>query len=369
MNTLHKQFSDALKREGKTITTYYTSESVKCLFRMNNDNNNTTNHITIFYDITAPIKQGQLLTYGGKNYITLNQESVENDTYYKSALLECNLLLPVINNSKRYDIPCYMYNLTSPTVIENNVITTLDGKGEIITESTEMIKNIDISGKNIVNIIGGWYKVQNTYNIGGISHVFIERDVKPADVYSFTLTSDANSYIEGSTTQLTASASKNYTEDTTATITYSTSDEKIATVDSTGLVTFISIGNVIITATWTEQTLTDSVSLSVVADPNAPAYTFKLICSNPSNEITLGSSSYRTFTPTLMNGTTPVTFTPVWTFNYNGMSQSDFTITYDGILCKIKVAENYDIIGNTLRVICTTDDGKYSAFIDAMLVI
>ena len=368
MNTVYTQFQQALKREKQYITTYYDNIQYPCLYRKVDDCKNTNNHIEIFYDVATPINQGQLLIRGGKAFIVINKESVENDTYYKSTIKECNLTVPITIGGVLKQIPCYSYELSSAYTESNKVISIVDGNGEIITELIDELANTNYIGTGL-RIMGGYYKVANMYNLDSIVHLMIERELTPPDEYSFTLTSDANSYIEGSTTQLTASASKNYTEDTTATITYSTSDEKIATVDSTGLVTFISIGNVIITATWTEQTLTDSVSLSVVADPNAPAYTFKLICSNPSNEITLGSSSYVTFTPTLMNGSTPVTFTPVWTFNYNGMSQSDFTITYDGILCKIKVAENYDIIGNTLRVICTTDDGKYSAFIDAMLVI
>ena len=367
MNTLKKQFSDALKREGKSITTYYTSESVKCLFRINKDYNNTTNHITIFYDIDSPIKQGQLLTYGGKNYITLNQESIENDTYYKSSLLECNLQIPVVINSVTRHIPCYSYELNSAYATSNNVLTVVDGNGEIITELIPELSATAYIDKGF-RIMGGYYKVANMYNLDGIVHLMIERGTMPADTYSFTLTSDANSYIEGETTQLIAMAMINDVQDTTATITYSSDNETVATVDSNGLVTLIGVGSVVITATWVERTLTKTLGLSVIADPNVENYTVEV---TSSGELTVGGFT-RTFYPTLKdNNGTEVEFpaTPVWTFDYNGMSPSDFTITYDGNNCKIKVAENYDLIEKILRVICTTADGKWTGYKDNMIVV
>lgn len=367
MNTIYTQFQQALKREKQYITTYYDNMQYPCLYRKVDDYKNTSNHIEIFYDVATPIKQGQLLTHGGKAFIVINKESVENDIYYKSVIKKCNLTIPVIIGGVLKQIPCYSYELSSAYNISNNIIRFVDGKGEIITELIpELSNNIYINTG--LRIMGGYFAVVNTYDIDGIVHIMLEKRVSPADTYSFTLTSDKTSYIAGDTTQLTALAMINYTQDTTATITYSSSNETIATVDDNGLVTFIGDGNATITATWVEQLLTDSVSFLVSANPSAKSYTITI---TQSGELTVGGV-VRTFYPTLRDNTgtvIPFPTTPVWTFDYNGMPTSDFTITYDGNNCKIKVKENYDILGMTLRVICTTADGKWTGYIDAVVTV
>lgn len=344
MNTIKKQFSDALKREGKTITTYYKSESVKCLFRKNNDNNNTDNHITIFYDVSAPITQGQLLSYGDKQYITLNKESVDNDIYYKSSLLECNVIFK--------NIPCYAYKL-SLGLDQGTTISTIDGNGELITEHTSTVENFAI-GDTPYNIMNRWFNIVNTYNISGISHLILKVTVQPADNFALNITSSGTGLNAGDTSQITASCTNNGNVLTGQTVTYGSSDATIATVDSTGLVTALKAGTVTITGTWTEKSLTDTIDYTITGG-STPAYTFNLICSNPANEITLGGVSYRTFTPSLWDGSTAIAFTPTWNIDYNGIAESNFTINYDTVpTCKIKVAYNESLLGKTFTVTCST---------------
>ena len=357
MNTIQKQFSDALKREGKTITTYYKNETVPCLFRKNNDNNSTDNHITIFYDVSAPISQGQLLSFNGKCFITLNKETIENDYYNKSALLECNIDLPIVINGRIKNIPCHVGELQSPTVIEGKVITTLDGRLEIMTESKDEINNIEIDTK--FNLVGGYYELKNKYNKSGISYLYVERTLESPKEYLFEITSDNTEYTKGTTTQLTAKPTINGAIDETAHITYSSSDETVAKVDDNGIITFIAEGSVIITGTWIEQSLTDTLTLSVVAGiPDTPNYTMSITAND---ELAVGMTS--TFTPHLKDdGGAEQPFTAVWDINYNGIDKSYLNLTYSDNLCKVKVDDNaYDIIDMDLILTCTTDDGLYSA--------
>lgn len=105
-------------------------------------------------------------------------------------------------------------------------------------------------------------------------------------------------------------------------------------------------------------------------EPKPPVEGYSVTVST-TGDLIAGSSIFRTFTPILKDNTgTVVEFTsiPTWTFDYGGMSPTDFTITYDGNLCKIKVVENYDYVGKTLRVICTTVDGLYSGYVDVLIM-
>lgn len=362
MNTLKKQFSDALQREGKNITTYYTSELVKCLFRINKDYNKTDNHITIFYDIDSPIKQGQLFTYGSKNYLTLNQESIENDTYYKSSLLECNLEIPVVINSVTRQIPCYSYDLSSAYNIANNIISFVDGKGEIITELIPELSN-GIYINTGLRIMGGYFDVVNTYDIDGIVHIMLKKNVSPPDLYALEITTDLSDYKVGDTATITANPTVNGIPQTDQTITYITSDETLATVDADGVITFLGVGTVVITGIWVEHSeIKDTLSL-VISEADTPPVENTLTITASSDELIMGSSTPVTFTPTLKDGSgNVVDFTAKWTFNYNDMPTNYFVITYVGNQCKIKaIDEIYDAIGKYLVLTCTTGDGLYSA--------
>lgn len=96
---------------------------------------------------------------------------------------------------------------------------------------------------------------------------------------------------------------------------------------------------------------------------------YKILISANGN-LYAGSTTPRTFVPTLLDSSnTSIPFTALWTFNYNGMKESDFTITYADNQCKIKVVEKYEYIGNYLTLICTTSDGLYSSSYDALITI
>lgn len=362
MNTLYTQFKQALKREKQSITTYYNNVTYPCLYRKVNDKEDKE-YLTIYYEKDIPIQQGQLLSHGGKHFITLNKESVENDTYYKSSLLQCNLILPVVVNQVKNNIPCYAYNMTSPMIISNDIINTLDGKCEVITENTTTTNNILL--ESIYNVMGGYFKVQNKHDISGISHIFIERTAKPPENYGFDMITDATEYIEGTTTIVSTQATINDVIDDTASIEFTSSDTLIAIVDTKGIITFIKSGSVVITARWVQKNLSDTVNLTVKADVPVLKNTFTLKCSNTANQIYIGSN--RTFTASLRDGSgVGVPFTPVWSYNWNGMLSSKFTITTIATTIvgdnkiKIAVVDDVALLGKTGTVTCTTSDGLYS---------
>lgn len=356
MNTVKNQLMDSLKREGKTIETYYTKEKFRCIFRKNRDNNSTTEHITIYYETTAPVKQGQLLTFLSKEYLVLNKESVENDTYFRSSLLECNLKIPVTINYIPYQIPCYAYKLSSAKVIEGDVLTTLDGNGEIITEATEPIININISGDKVMRIMGRWFKVINAYNLNGIGHIFTEITTAQPDDYKLLLTV-ANTNVEIDTTsQITALTLNRDEVVENQIITFSSSDTSIAIVNTNGIVTFLKNGTVVITGTWVEKNLTNAISYTVTGGVIQYNYTMTI---TPSGSLSVGGIA-RTYRPKLFNeNNIELTgWTATWSFNYGTDIMADrFIVTYDGNNCLVKVASDtdYNLVGKTIVLTCTDE--------------
>ena len=368
MNTIYTQFQQALKREKQYITTYYDNIQYPCLYRKVDDYKNTSNHIEIFYDVATPINQGQLLIRGGKAFIVINKESVENDTYYKSTIKECNLTIPVTIGGVVKQIPCYSYDLNSAYTTSNNILTIVDGNGEIITELIPELSATAYIDKGF-RIMGGYYKVANMYNLDGIVHLMIERELTPADEYALEITTELSEYKVGETANITANPTINGTPQTGQTFAYTSSDETLATVDNDGVITFLGVGTVTITGIWVEHSETKDTLSLIISEADAPPVENTLTITASSDKLIIGSSTPVTFTPTLKDGNgNAVDFTAVWTFNYNGMPTNYFVITYVGNQCKVKaIDEIYDAIGKTLVLTCTTSDGLYSATHEIMI--
>ena len=359
MNTIQKQFSDALKREGKTVTTYYKNETIKCLFRINKDYNNTDNHVTIFYDIDSPIKQGQLLTYGGKVFIVLNQETVENDIYYKSSLTECNVIVPLVSNSVIQNIPCYAGDLYSPIVSNGKVIDVIDGRVDVFTESTDFVNNATLNSQS--RFMGGYYDLENIANKSGITYLYFQRGLAPEHTYSLELISDNDTYEIDTTTQLTATAKMDGLTDTGATIVYTSSDDLLATVDSTGSVTFKAEGVVTITAIWLEQNIQKSLELTITETAIPESYIVEITAPDISNdEIKLGLTC--TFTGTVKDNLGNVVSPVNLVFNIDTNYGGKVTLTDKGNgTCTIKVNNDaYDLIGNKFTLTCTDTISGFS---------
>lgn len=365
MNTVYSQFKQALKREGKTITTYYTNETYPCLFRINKDKNREEQFLTIFYDANTPIHQGQLLTYGGKIFITMNSESVENDIYRKSDLLECNTRVIVGINTIGYVVPCFSSDLKSPLPSEGKVITTIDGNIDLMTEDCELARNILINNRYV--LMGGSYQVINKLYKAGIYYFYLQRITMAEPVYTFDLTSSGIEFKVDETTQVTALPYVDNITDPLATITYTSSDDTIATVDSNGVVTFISGGEVTITATWVEQNLSDTITFTVKEDtPTSYIITITGDWENDSTKLGLTYNATATMKDNLGN---PVVMTnPVYSLNTNYSGKVVLTDNGDGT-ATIKVdSKAYDLVGNQYILTCMDMGSGFSNSVTLTIV-
>lgn len=257
------QYKRTMEREGNILTTYTGGAEFKAFFRINNDNKNQRETIVIYYDVTAPVRPGTLVMYGYGVYVALNRETVENDVYYKSTLVKCNGVYNE-NSGAVMNVPFYSDNMKSSVSVGNSVITTLNGYIEIITEENSLSKKIKIDQK--FNEFGRTFKVCNLYSIDGILHIIAEVYSNMTPTYTYSVVIDGTpttSLKTGETVQLTATTYMGETITTGATLDWTSSDNTIATVDGTGLVTCVSEGTVTITCTWVEQDVKGIVSINV----------------------------------------------------------------------------------------------------------
>lgn len=96
-----------------------------------------------------------------------------------------------------------------------------------------------------------------------------------------------------------------------------------------------------------------------------------ILCNNPDNELIVGSTIYRTLTPTFYNSdkTIDTGIIPVWEFIYPIGFESDFTVVYDGNQAKIKVKENYDLLGLVVLVNIMSSNGGYGGSTELKIMI
>lgn len=290
------QYKRTMEREGKILTTYTGGAEFKAFFRINNDNENQRETIVIYYDVTAPVRPGTLVMYGYGVYLALNRETVENDVYYKSTLIKCNGVYNE-NSGAVMNIPFYSDNMKYSVSVGNNTITMLNGNIEIITEENSLSKKIAIDQK--FNEFGRTFNVCNLYSMDGILHIIAEVYSNMTPTYTYSVVIDGTpttSLKTGETVQLTATTYKGETITTGATLDWTSSDNTIATVDGTGLVTCVSEGTATITCTWVEQDVKETATINILNnEPVTPTgYTYTI-----SGNTNLKNGFSRTYTLTI----------------------------------------------------------------------
>ena len=313
-NTAYSAFTDALKREGKVITAYSDNASYNVLFRRNNDTNQLTDRLTIFYSADCGINAGQMLTYGNKHFLALNQETPESDIYFKSNLIETNAIIHSVIGSNEINMPVYAYDIADGLAQTNNVMSLISGNIHIIAEPNSIIKSLALN--NQFDAVGRHWKIDNIISKDNVIHLYCEVAATTAHTYTVTITAN-DSYHRGESAQLTAVAKQDDTV-VNASLVWTSSDTSLATVDNTGLVKFLADGNVTITATWTSQSVSGTKAITIT-EPDSYSLS-----------ITANDSYTTSDTPTLTataqkNGTTDSTATITWTSSDTSIATIDST--------------------------------------------
>lgn len=269
MNILNDIFRQSMQCEHKTITVQETGEQFKCFFRKSNDNINRRDTMTMFYDVDAPVEVGALLLYGGNTYLTLNKETAENDVYFKSAIIRTNGAINTHSLSV-IGLPFYGDNVNNATSTNTTNISLIDGNIEVMTEDNEESRALKVD--DLFNEWGRTWKITNLFYIDGICHIVLEinANVTPTYNYSLVLTNLTSFNVAPEdTAEITATAYCNDIEMKSATIHYSSSNDEVATIDSSGNISYLADGEVYFTATWQEQNVSESTGTVTVA--SAPA--------------------------------------------------------------------------------------------------
>ena len=293
------------------------------------------------------IKRGDLINWDGGNWLIISEIGQKRYTYYKGIIQRCNYNIkfnfegtikqfPAIADSKVFDVETNQY-LSVPA-----------GKIVVTMQSNADSENIKINDRFI--------KMKNAWKVTGIDRTKngllilhcdldtiissddLENEIANAGDYVYTLeitSGDSANIQEGNTLQLTTVVKLNGNVVTDKTVTFSCDNPSIASVDENGLVTAISAGDCIITASLAENpSVYDTITITVTA---LPEHDYAVTISGKTSIVKTKTATY---TATFTDNGVPITET------------SEFYLTADDGVSTTTLAtiESQDPIANTCVV-------------------
>ena len=328
-NCNQRQFNTTMKRECITVSDYYDrTKTYNVFFRRSKRGSNSNGKVRIYFSQDTPIDIGTTFVLKDKPYVVTSRDGDESDIFYTSIAIKCDTSFTVFSNAEHRYVSIPFVTLSDKyTLSSNSTISMVSGAVVIYTGDNSYAREVEIN-ENYYNY-GGYYKVRNRFFNNGLAYVYMTREAMPADRYTLSYNGVTSLDMKDATTyQLSYTAIKNGVPVDSPTLTYVSSDNTIATVNDTGLMTLLKVGDVTITATWTDgnnttcETTIAITNSGVEPEPTVPS--IKIYSSSKS--IYLESS--KKLTVKFYNGTTEITDTAI-----AGLTRNDFvwTCSIDGV--------------------------------------
>ena len=357
MIDLNRKFEQQLQREHTVVSDYFNDTTTcKMLFRRTNRGTNPQGKLHCYFKQTEPIGIGSVIVMKGQPYVIISDKDFdESNAVYSAIAQKTNVII----NGIPFVVDTATYGESQGTIF-----TQVDGDVIIYTGFNTITDKIKVN--NHINAFGNSYDVINKFVKENILYIHLKQTTAIPDVYKITYNGVTSFDINDSTTyQLTYTVTNNDIVVENPTITYSSSDETVATVDSNGLMTMLKEGSVDITATAYDTSVTTTMT---IANTSAPTYTISITSST--DTITLGRS-YKTMTcrfadrdgqditETVIANMTTADF--VWTCFVDDVdltNDTSFVKWLNGAEVnqkKIKLAENNSYIGKMITIKCTVN--------------
>ena len=358
MIDLNRKFEQQLQRESTTVSDYFNDTTTcKMLFRRTNRGTNPQGKLHCYFKQTEPLGIGSVITMKGQPYVIISDKDFdESNAVYSAIAQKTNVII----NGIPFVVDTATYGESQGTIF-----TQVDGDVIIYTGYNTITDKIKVN--NHINAFGNSYDVINKFVKENIIYIHLKQTTAIPDHYEIVYNGVTSFDIKESTTyQLSYTVTNNDIVVENPTITYSSSDETIATVDSNGLMTMLKEGSVDITATAYSASVTTTMT---IAD-SSPSVDYRMEIYASTDTIKLGGS-YKTLTVKYYNSegteiTSDVIINKtredyVWSAWCEGVDLTNDTsfVTWlssgDVNQKKIKLADNWHYVEKTLTVKCVTD--------------
>lgn len=364
-NVNKRQFEATMKREKITVRDYYDNDkNYDVFFRRNNRSNTPQGKVRFYYAQDTDINVGTVFVMKGTTYLVISRDADESDVYYTSLAVKCDTSFTVYSNTeKRYVVIPFVATSDKYTISHNSTISMISGSVVIYTGLNDYVKEMEIS--DLYYNFGGYYRLGNYFYNNNIAYLYLEREVGRPDTYSFVYDGLTSLDLSAGTYQLTYTAIKNGNIIDNPIISYAVSDNTIATVSDTGLLTMIAAGNVTVTATWTDGNNTACITTITVADssnpdvPNPPVTTGTTVITGNTN---LKNGYSRTYTATFYDSSENIVdgITAVWSVTDCAFTNEVIQTVMDGNKIQLKV-DNENLIGETFTLNASDTEGNFTS--------
>ena len=363
-NCNQRQFNATMKRECITVSDYYDrNKTYDVFFRRSRRGSNSNGKVRIYFSQDTPIDIGTTFVLKDKPYVVTSRDGDESDIFYTSMAIKCDTSFTVYSDAEHRYISIPFVTLSDKyTLSSNSTISMISGSVIVYTGDNPYSREVELN-ESYYNY-GGYYKVRNTFYNNGLAYVYMTREAKPADRYTLSYTGVTSLDMKDATTyQLSYTAIKNDIPVDSPALTYVSSDDTIATVDSNGLMTMLKEGSVTITAKWTDgNNTTCETTIAITNSGVTPEPTPSIGTLTISGTASLKWGATRTYKAkyTDANGNdVSSNYTSVWTITNATFDTSKLTQTVNGN----QITLHYDddnLIGGTFTLNVVDSNGTFT---------
>ena len=361
-NFNQRQFNATMKRECITVSDYYDrTKTYNVFFRRSRRGSNSNGKVRIYFSQDTPIDIGTMFVLKDDAYVVTSRDGDESDIFYTSIAVKCDTSFTVYSNTEHRYVSIPFVTLSDKfTLSSNSTISMVSGAVVIYTGDNPYSREVEVN-ENYYNY-GGYYEVANTFYNNGLAYVYMTREAKPADRYTLSYNGVTSLDMKDATTyQLSYTAIKNDVIVDSPTLTYVSSDNTIATVNDTGLMTLLKKGNVTITATWTDgnnTTCETTITISNGGVEPEPTPTTDTVTISGRTKLYWESSRTYTAKYTDANGNDVSSkYTSVWTITNATFDTSKLTQTVNGNQITLYYSDD-NLVGEAFTLNVVDSDGK-----------
>jgi len=296
---------------------------------------------------TSEIKRGDLINWFNENWLIISEIGQKRYTYYKGIIQKCNYNIKFNFSGTIKQFPCIVDSKVFDT--ETNQFFSLPA-GKIVVTMQNNVDSENIAlNQRFISMKQAWKVTGIDRTNNGLLMLWCDLDsIISSDhlvneianagdyIYTLEITNGETANIqETSTLQLNVVVKLNGNVVTDKTVTFSCDNPSIASVDENGLVTAISAGECIITASLAENpNVYDTITITVTA---LPQHNYAVTISGSPSIV---KNYTATYTATFTDNGVPIT------------EQSEFWLTADDGVSETTLAtiQSQDPIANTCVV-------------------
>ena len=359
-NCNQRQFNATMKRECITVSDYYdNNKTYNVFFRRSRRGSNPQGKVRIYFSQDTPIDIGTMFVLKDDTYVVTSRDGDESDIFYTSMAVKCDTSFTVFSNAEGKYVSVPFVTLSDKfTLSSNSTISMVSGAVVIYTGDNSYSREVELN-ENYYNY-GGYYKVGNTFYNNGLAYVYMTREAMPEDRYTLSYNGVTSLNMADATTyQLSYTAIKNDVVVDSPALTYVSSDDTIATVDSNGLMTLLKQGNVKITAKWTDGNNTTCETTIAISNSGVVPTTGTLTISGRTDLKYGYNRTYKAIYTDDNGNDVSSNYTSVWTITDATFDTSKLTQTVNGNQITIGF-DDETIIGGTFTLNVVDSDGTFT---------